>query len=107
MVGTGSGIFAGQNGWSGVAGFPGQINTAITSSNTFTNAEIYVFNYAGSGGKNWASELTQESNAVEIRCFLSSGLWSNSAAVTSIQIAPYNSTLVQYSTATLYGISNS
>jgi hypothetical protein len=107
MTGTGSTVVGSQNGWGGTAGFPGQINTAITTSSTFTNGEIFIFNYAGSGSKSWISEMSQESNAVEIRCYLASGLWANSAAVTSIQMLPFTGPLVQYSTATLYGITNS
>jgi hypothetical protein len=107
FVGTGSAVTANFNGWSGVAGFPGQVNTAITTSNTFTNLEISILNYAGSSGKSWLSDLSEENNAVETRSFLVSGLWNNSAAITSIQVIPFFTAFVQHSTATLYGISNS
>jgi hypothetical protein len=35
------------------------------------------------------------------------GLWSNTAAITSISMAPDNGNYPQYSTATLYGIKSS
>lgn len=107
IYGTGSTVGSLSNGWSGAAGYPGQINTSITTSNTFTNMEIYIPNYAGSAYKSYSVDSVEENNATAARAFLTAGLWSNSAAITSVKVSPYSGNFVQYSTAYLYGIKNS
>jgi len=78
------------------------------TSNTFSNQEIYIPNYTGSTNKSFISESTVENNAPDARVEMMSSLWSNTSAITSIILASYTSnTILQYSTATLYGIKNS
>lgn len=87
---------------------PGYLNGNTSTSNTFGNAEIYIPNYAGSNNKSLSSDSVTENNATAADMALGAGLWANTAAITSITIADYNSNnFVQYSTATLYGIKNS
>lgn len=107
LLSTGSSVLSNSNGWAGAAGYPGQINTAITTSNTFSSVEIYIPNYAGSNYKSISVDSVEENNATAARAFLVGGLWSNTAAITSITISPNSDNFVQYSTATLYGISKS
>lgn len=78
------------------------------TSNTFSNQEIYIPNYTGSTNKSFLSESVVENNATDARVEMMSNLWSNTSTVTSIILASYTSnTILQYSTATLYGIKNS
>jgi hypothetical protein len=79
------------------------------TANTFASGQFYIPNYAGSNNKSLGGDYVGETNATAANFNAHSGLWSNSAAITSIQIKPQSSsgTLVQYSTAYLYGIKNS
>lgn len=81
---------------------------ATATANTFTNDFIYIANYAGSNNKSYSIDAVPENNnANNYLAGLWAGLWSNSAAITSITIdSPISDTFVQYSTATLYGIKN-
>jgi hypothetical protein len=82
----------------------GYANASNSTSNTFGNMEIYIPNYAGSANKSFSVDTVAETNATNIEMTLISGLWSNSAAITSVSITPAAGTFVQYSSATLYGI---
>ena len=83
---------------------PGSSATA----STFGNSEIYIPNYAGSTNKSFSVDTTGENNATTSYMQLSAGLWSNTAAITSITITAQSSrTFVQYSNFYLYGIKNS
>lgn len=79
------------------------------TSSTFGNAEYYIPNYAGSTNKSVSVDAVSETNAVnDVYTWLLAGLWSNTAAITSISLTPFNGTSFnQYSSATLYGISKS
>lgn len=77
-------------------------NTATAS--TFANGEIYIPNYAVSSNKSGSSDNVSENNATEAVATLSATLWSNSAAITSVEISLDNGSFMQYSTARLYGI---
>ena len=79
--------------------------TSSTAS-TFTNGEIYIPNYAGSTNKSVSIDQVQENNATTAYIVPMAGLWSNTSAITSIQIAQTNGNLAQYSTAYLYGVKN-
>jgi len=84
----------------------GNGNTA--TSNVFGNSEVYLPNYAGSNYKSWSSDNVSENNATANAMILDSGLWSDTAAITSILLAPgVGSLFLQHSTFYLYGIKNS
>ena len=78
------------------------------TANTFGNSEIYIPNYAGSNYKSLSVDGVAESNSSSgVYAALEAGLWSNTAAITSIALTPINgSTFLQYSTAYLYGVKN-
>ena len=81
-------------------------NTATSS--TFGNAEIYIPNYAGSNAKSASVDGVNENNATEAYAAIYAYLWSGTAAISSIKITSETAdTILQYSTAYLYGISNS
>lgn len=87
----------------------GPITGTGNGASIFASTEVYIPNYAGSTNKSYSVDMTQEDNATLSYALLFAGLWSNTAAITSITITTLDSAFnfVQYSTATLYGISKS
>ena len=84
-------------------------NTGVTA-NTFGSLDAYIPNYAGSTYKSVSLDSASENNGTSAIAALSAGLWSNTAAITSISMIPTSTAginFMQYSTATLYGIKNS
>ena len=90
--------------------YRGAIPTAAANSNTFSNNVIYVPNYAGATNKSVSLDTTSENTLADgggstyTRMVIIAGLWANTAAITSLTLTPEVGTFVQYSTATLYGI---
>jgi hypothetical protein len=74
------------------------------TANTFSNGEIYIPNYTSSNYKSVSIDSVEENNATAARTAFTAGLWSSTAAITSITLTPSVSPFAQYSTATLYGI---
>jgi len=88
-----------------------RIPAATNTASVFSNDEIYLPNYASSNYKSFAADNTSETNLSSGNTnylSMSSGLWSNTAAITSITFVIADATnFVEYSTATLYGIKSS
>ena len=86
------------------------ISQANNTASTFGNGELYIPNYAGSTNKSVSSDSVQEDNSATGWQFLGAGLWSSTAAITSIKLQPIsggtNFNFLQHSTAYLYGVSN-
>ena len=92
----------------GTPRYVGDTSSDLATTSTFGNAEMYIPNYAGSANKSYSVDAVSENNGSTAIATLTAGLWSNSAAITSISLAPFVGTaFMQYSTATLYGIKNS
>ena len=91
----------------------GYTNADSSTSDTFNNAEIYIPNYAGSTNKSVSIDSVMENNASGANSALTAGLWSSTAAITSLKLRTFNNSnsalanFKQYSTAVLYGIKNS
>lgn len=68
--------------------------------------EINIFSYAGSTYKTSLAIASSDNNSTTGHITLSTGLWSNTAAITSISIGPFSSAtnLAAGTVATLYGI---
>jgi len=80
-------------------------NASTATANAFTNAQIYVPNYAGSTNKSVSIDGMNEQNATYALGGITAGLWSSTAAITQLTLTPATATnWLQYSTATLYGI---
>jgi hypothetical protein len=91
--------------YNGTTRFFGDAPNSDATASTFGNLEIYIPNYAGSTNKSYSADSVTENNATKAATDLDAGLWSNTAAITSISISAA-SNLVQYSTAYLYGVKN-
>lgn len=77
-----------------------------STSNTFSNAEIYIPNYTSSNNKSLSIDTVTENNATAADACLTASLWANTAAITSFTIYPdigYG-TIEANSTFTLYGV---
>jgi hypothetical protein len=86
----------------------GYVNGNSADASIFSNTEIYIPNYTSSNFKSFSNESVTETNGTVTRPNFSAGLWSNTAAITSVKlISTTNATIMQYSTATLYGIKSS
>jgi hypothetical protein len=85
----------------------GQVNGANSTANVFANVSIYIPNYASANYKSVFIDGVQETNATTAYATLSAGLWSDTAAITSISLETTSGDYTQYSTATLYGIKSS
>jgi len=77
---------------------------ANATANTFGNAAIFIPNYAGNTNKSISIDGVMEQNATEAYPQIWSGLWSNTSAISSIQLKS-NVSFVQGTTASLYGVS--
>jgi hypothetical protein len=78
-----------------------------STANTFSNTSFYIPNYTSSNYKSVSVDAANENNAAESYQGLTAGLWSSTAAITSIKLLANNGNLGQYSTFYLYGIKNS
>ena len=77
------------------------------TASTFGNCEIYVTDYATSNYKCVSVDGVSETNATNVGLTVAAGLWSNSAAINRITLTPNGGqTILQYSTAYLYGVKN-
>jgi len=86
--------------------YVGEIPAASATASTFGNMDLYIPNYAGSNNKSLSVDIVTEDNQTLAWAYLSAGLWSNSAAITSIKLIPNAGNFAQYSTAYLYGVKN-
>lgn len=83
-------------------------SNASSTASTFGNAEIYIPNYTSANNKSISIDGVSETNGTTTYAGFSAFLWSNTSAITSLELHPENGTSFdQYSTATLYGIKNS
>lgn len=85
----------------------GVVNNASTTANTFTNGEIYIPNYAGSTNKSFSVSLAHENNNTTAFIWTEAGLWSNTAAITSVTLDLASGSYVSGSSFFLYGITKS
>jgi hypothetical protein len=74
------------------------------TSNTFSNFQIYIPNYAGSTNKSYSTDTVSENNSTTAFQTLIAGLWSNTAAITSLTLTTGSGNLAIGTTISLYGI---
>jgi hypothetical protein len=83
------------------------VNDTSATANTFSSTDIYIPNYTSANYKSLSIDTVTENNATAALTDIFAGLWSNTAAITSIAIASSSGNFAQYSTFYLYGIKNS
>ena len=84
--------------------YGGAVGGTSTTASTFSNVEIYIPNYRSSNNKSFSLDSVVENNATAARTALAAGLWSQTAAITSIGLAPGSGSFDTNSTFSLYGI---
>lgn len=104
---TGNGSSAGSQTESAAGAYVGEINASTSTASTFSSVDIYLPNYTGSNYKSYSVDAVMENNATTAYSALVAGLWSNTAAITSIQLNDALGNFVANSTFYLYGIKNS
>lgn len=102
LLGSGTGVSgdtftnlsSGPGGWA--------VGPAATAS-VFSNSELYIPNYTSSTNKTYSWDSVTENNAAAARIGIAAGLIASTAAITQVFLST-GFTILQYSTATLYGI---
>ena len=84
--------------------YAGESNGSGTTSSTFGNAEIYIPNYTSSNQKSYSCDAVSENNATTAYAHLIAGLYTGTAAITSIKLFNGSGNLVANSTFYLYGV---
>ena len=83
----------------------GIMSDAANTANTFGSVELTIPNYAGSTDKAITSDSVSENNATTAYQLMGTGLFANTAAITSLYVQPNSGgSFVAGSSFTLYGI---
>lgn len=82
------------------------LNNSSFTMSVFGNSDLYIPNYTSSTtNKSFFGTKVTENNATLCDLGFAAGLWSDTAAITSLTLVPEGTvTFAQYSSATLYGI---
>lgn len=81
-------------------------NSNSSTSNTFGNMAFYIPNYTSSNAKIISTDSVTEGNAASENQAIQATLWNDTSSISSIEIVSANSAnFVQYSSASLYGVS--
>ena len=80
------------------------INAANNTANTFTSTEIYIPNYAGSSNKSFSIDTVTEDNSTTAYQTIYAGLWSQTTAISAIELYLDGGNFAAGSSATLFGI---
>jgi len=75
------------------------------TANTFGSGEIYIPNYTSSSFKSFSMEAVGEDASTTTAMAMTAGLWSTTAAITSLQLTALNGNILADSEFSLYGIS--
>lgn len=68
-------------------GDAGDITNSGDTGSTFSNAEITMPNYAGAANKSYLVDIAADNQQIAAKLQQWSGLWSNTAAITSVTLA--------------------
>jgi hypothetical protein len=84
----------------------GMLSTAaLSTTSTFSSSQIYIPNYRAAVNKSVSIDMVTENNGNPAYQRLLAGLWSNTAAITSLSVTDGNSAqLIAATSITLYGI---
>jgi hypothetical protein len=107
LVGEGSPVYTNSSTYRDIA----YINGNTSTSNLFSNAEVYIFNYSSSSFKCISSDSVYGTHSSTSSGLLTifGGLWSSTEPITSISLDNATSGLsyLQHSSFSLYGITKS
>jgi len=103
----GSSASSGRNYTGNTEIYVAEINGATSTTNLFSNIDIYIPNYTSSNYKSLIADGVYENNITEAFDVLGAGLFLSTSAITSLNVYPGSGNFVQNSTFTLYGINNS
>ncbi len=81
-------------------------NGNSTTASTFGNGSAYISNYTSTSNKSISVDFVGENNSTNVLMGLTSGFYTTSTAVSSVTLTPGGTTFLQYSTATLYGVTS-
>jgi hypothetical protein len=84
----------------------GTIPGSTVTASVFGSIELYVPNYTSANNKSYSCDSVEENNATGAEQDLIAGLWSNTAAITSVTLTSDVGNFAEYSSATLYGVIN-
>ena len=106
IQGAGSGAVISQSG-SGTGGVGGIFTTGSDfTANVFGSGEVYIPNYTSANYKSYSIDSTNENNGTGSYMSMVAGLWSDTAAITSLTFTQEDGNTANGSTFYLYGISN-
>ena len=88
-----------------VARLVGVTNYASQTASVFGSGELYFPNYTSSANKSFGSDNVTESNSSTSWLVLSAHSFTTSSPITQITLTGNGTGFVQYSSASLYGIS--
>jgi hypothetical protein len=105
LTGDGSAA-ASSSGSSNALFYLAGLGTGTTATaNTFGNTMVYIPNYTLSNQKSGSYDGTSENNGTAGFDHLGAVIYTGTSAITAIKLRAYSgNTILQYSTATLYGI---
>jgi hypothetical protein len=85
------------------ARYIGVVTGSTDTANTFSNGMLTIPNYSGSTNKSFSADDASENNATTAFASIVAGLWSNTAAITSLTIT-ISGNLAVGSTVSLYKV---
>lgn len=85
--------------------FLGQMNGDTSTSNTFSNSELYVSNYTASGVKTTSLNAAQEDNQQQAFLYVMAQRYVGTSPITSISLFPAANLFKQNTTVSLYLVS--
>ena len=80
------------------------LNGSTATTNTFGNGSLYIPNYTGTAQKSVSMDMVTETNSSPGFQVITAALYNVTTAVTTLSLIGVSSSLVQFSSATLYGI---
>jgi hypothetical protein len=86
----------------------GASNTSASTASVFSNNTIYLPNYAGNSNKTISTDSVTEQNGTAALATMAASVINLTSAITSISLSDENAnTILQFSTAYLFGIKSS
>jgi hypothetical protein len=105
LIGNGSTANTGVYTTGTAARIVGYSQSNQTTANTFASSELYIPNYRAAVNKTYSITGVMEAAQTTSAQLIAAGLWSNTAAITSVEFIPFLGTRwAALSSVTLYGI---